>query len=125
MFRMWAPASVSRQRLSGGELQKAIMDLAHTHGFLVAHFRSVQAGVRGGGTRWMTPVAADGKGWPDLALVRDRPPRRFLVAEVKGDGDRLRPEQKQWLLALMDAGVETHVWTPKDWHDGTIEGVLA
>lgn len=116
---------LTRQRLSGGELQKAIIDLAHTHGYLVAHFRSVQAGVRGGGTRWMTPVAADGKGWPDLALVRERSPERFLVAEVKGDGDRLRSEQKQWLDALAAAGVETHVWTTKDWRDGTIERALA
>jgi VRR-NUC domain len=65
-------------------------------------------------------VAADGKGFPDLLLVRDR----VIVAEVKGDSDRLRPEQREWLSAFRLAGVAAYVWTPESWHSGEIERIL-
>ncbi len=65
-------------------------------------------------------MAADGKGFPDLVLVRDR----LIAAEIKGDGDTLRAEQKRWHSALLLAGVETYVWTPRSWLDGEIEKIL-
>ena len=65
-------------------------------------------------------MAADGKGFPDLVLLREK----IVAAEVKGDGDSLRPEQEAWLEAFSRAGAEAYVWRPRDWREGTIEAVL-
>jgi len=107
---------VARQVLRGGALQKSVIDLAHLYKWRVAHFTSVRdhRGV------WRTPVAADGKGFPDLVFTRER----LFMAEIKGDGDRLKPEQEEWIAALERAGVEIYVWKPVHWRDGTIDGVL-
>jgi len=107
--------------VKGKDLQKAIIGLARTHGWRVAHTPPILAAVRGkGGTieqRWMTPVQADGKGFPDLLLLRERP----LAIEVKGAGDKLRPEQSTWLSAFRMAGVEAYVITEADWPDKVSE----
>lgn len=108
------------QRLTGKVLQKAIIDLAHTHGWRVAHFASVPI-TRRGKTFYATPVEADGAGWPDLFLVRDR---RAFAIEVKGDGDTLRDQQQEWLSALVKAGIEAYVVTAKDWRDGRLDALL-
>lgn len=50
-------------------------------------------------------------GWPDLALVRDR----LVMAELKTETGRVSTAQSDWLAALRDAGVETHLWRPSDW----------
>ena len=106
----------SRQRISGRTLQKSIVAEARKRGWRVAHFMAVQTKSRG----WTVPVAADGKGFPDLVLVRDR----VIYAEVKGDGDSLRPEQREWLDALRLAGEECYVWGPRDWVDDSIRYIL-
>ena len=49
-------------------------------------------------------------GWPDLALVRDR----LVMAELKTDTGRLSAAQERWLALLKGAGIETHVWRPRD-----------
>jgi VRR-NUC domain-containing protein len=103
----------------GKALQADIIELARRYGWRVGHFPPIST-TRAGKSWWLTPVAADGKGFPDLLLVRDR----IVMAEVKGDGDSIRPEQAEWLTAFRLAGVETHVWRPSDWSDGTIESVL-
>lgn len=105
----------SRERLSGQKLQKGVIELARRQGWLVAHFTAVKTEFG-----WRVPVAADGKGWPDLVLVRDR----LIAAEIKGDGDSLRADQVRWQSALMLAGVETYVWTPRAWIEGEIEEIL-
>jgi len=107
----------SKLTLSGKDLQKAIIDLAHAKGWLVAHFQSVKTEQRG----WVTPVSADGKGYPDLTLVRDR----VVFMEIKGDGDRLRPDQDKWIAALQDAGAEVVVIHQKDWRNGLVDLILA
>lgn len=89
------------------EFQVQVIDLAHLLGYRVAHFRRAVVG-----GRWMTPVAADGAGWPDLALTRMD---RFLVIELKSNTGSLGKEQRTWLEALRAAGVETHVFKPRDW----------
>lgn len=104
-----------RQPLAGRPLQKGIIDLARRLGWRVAHTPPVLTKFG-----WRTPVAADGKGFPDLLLVRER----ALVAEIKGDGDRLTKEQSTWLSAFRIAGIEAHVWTPEGWIDGSIEETL-
>lgn len=107
---------MARDRLTGNALQKAIIDLAHMLGWRAAHFPAVLT--KHG---WRTPVAADGKGFPDLLLVRDR----VVAIEVKGDGDRMRPEQKEWMSAFALAGVEALVVTPRMWEAGAVEEVLS
>ena len=44
-----------------------------------------------------------------------------MVAEVKGDGDSMRPEQREWHTAFRLAGVEAYVWKPRDWPDAIME----
>lgn len=107
--------------MKGKELQQGIVDLGRTLGWRMAHFRSVPVKYPGQPLRWQTPVAADGKGFPDLIAVRER----IVAIEVKGSGDTLRPEQETWISALRLAGVECYVWGPADWGpDGPIETTL-
>lgn len=101
--------------MKGRELQKAIIEMARRLGWKVAHTPPI-ATERG----WRTAVAADGKGFPDLLLVRDR----VIVAEIKGDTDRMRPGQEEWLSAFRLAGVAAHVWTPESWRTGEVERIL-
>lgn len=103
--------------MKGKDLQKGIVDLARTFGYRVAHFTAVQD-ARG---VWRTPAKADGVGWPDLFLVR---PGRACAIEVKGDGDSLKPAQRDWLDALLAAGVESLVATPKGWAAGDVDRFL-
>lgn len=97
-------------------LQRDIIDLARTLGWRVAHFPAVKTE-----HGWRTPVAADGKGFPDLVLVRER----VIVAEVKEGGHKPRPEQAAWLSAFRMAGVEAYIWTRQSWADMDVERVLA
>jgi VRR-NUC domain len=101
--------------LTGRELQRAIIDTARRLGWKVAHTPPVHT-ERG----WRTAVAADGKGFPDLVLVRDR----VVWAEIKGDTDRLRSEQDEWIAALRMADAEVYVWTPDRWRSGEVEQIL-
>jgi VRR-NUC domain len=79
----------------------------------VAHFRPART-ERG----WRTPVAANGAGFVDLVLVRER----VVFAELKAAKTRITRAQIQWLDALADAGAEVYVWRPGDWQE--IEQVL-
>lgn len=108
--------------MRGKELQAAIIDLAHITGWKVAHFQSVLATRKDGSASWRTPVAADGKGFPDLFLVRNE---RALAIEVKGDGDSLKVEQKAWILALQAAGIQVQIATPRAWREGVIMDLLS
>ena len=98
------------------DLQMAVVDLAQLLKWQVAHFRPAMT--KAG--NWVTPVAADGKGFPDLVLVRDR----VLFVELKRADGRLTPEQADWAARLLLAGAEHYIWKPLDWYDGTIENVL-
>ena len=99
------------------ELQAAVIELAHLYGWFVAHFRPAQ-NARGD---WRTPVAADGKGFPDLVMVRRE---QLMFVELKSAKGRLSPEQEIWIAKLDDTCAEVFVWYPKDWLDGTIEDFL-
>ncbi len=102
--------------MTGGELQAAIVEAARMLGWRVAHFRAARTA-----HGWRTPVAADGAGWPDLCLVRER----IIFAEIKGDGDRVRPDQQAWLDTLAAAGAAVYVWRPQDWTGGLVDPVPA
>jgi hypothetical protein len=91
--------------VSEAAFQDQVIQLAHVYGWRVAHFRPAQTS-----KGWRTAVAADGKGFPDLVLVRDR----LIVAELKARTGRPTPEQHAWLEATARAGVETYMWRPAD-----------
>lgn len=88
--------------------QRDIIRLAQTLGWKVAHFRPAKTS-----KGWRTAVAADGAGFPDLILVRDR----VVAVELKNEKGRVTPEQREWMAALDVAGVETYVWRPDDLDD--------
>jgi hypothetical protein len=98
------------------ELQSGIIDLARLFRWRVAHFRPAQTS-----KGWRTPVAADGKGFPDLVLVRDR----VVFAELKAARGVVSAAQTEWAQALTGAGVEVYLWRPDDWTAGRIDKVLA
>lgn len=76
------------------DFQRTVIEMAQHLGWRVAHFRPAQT-EKG----WRTPVAADGKGWPDLVLVRDR----VLFVELKTDKGKLSLDQEQWRRAINGA----------------------
>lgn len=92
--------------LTEAQLQAHVLELAQMFGYKRAHFRP--ALTKHG---WRTPVAADGKGFPDLVLLR---PGRIIFAEIKTAAGRLTRDQHEWLDAAQDAGAETYVWRPAD-----------
>lgn len=100
-------------QMSEKEFQVAVCDLAHSLGWRVAHFRKVRVQRAGGETFWETPVAEDGKGWPDLVLVK--PPFRPIFAELKVKANVPSPEQWQWLHELRGSGMNAVVLYPSDW----------
>lgn len=95
---------------SEASLQSWVIEYARAHGWRVAHFRPAQT-AKG----WRTPVEADGKGFPDLVLVRDG---IVILAEVKSQTGPVRPEQRAWLEAS-----GAYLWRPSDRPE--IERVLA
>lgn len=80
-------------------------------GWKVAHFRKARIKKKGKET-WVTPVAGDGKGWPDLSLAR---PPRFFVVELKVPPNTTSPEQDAWLDTFRACGIPAFIWTPDDW----------
>jgi len=109
---------MKRQRVSGKQLQEAIINLGHTFGWFSAHFTSVLATGRDGKPRYRTPFSADGKGFVDIVMVR--PGDRVIFVEVKGHGDTVKPEQAQWFNWLSEAGSEVYIWTPRELDNGEI-----
>lgn len=108
--------------MSESDLQTSIIDLAHLYHWKVAHFRSVQVKKKDGTTFWQTPVAADGEGFPDLIMIRKN---RILAVELKRERGKAEPAQIEWLhLFMLTRRVETYLWKPSSWLDGTIEGLL-
>ena len=91
------------------EFQVCIKELAKAFGWRVAHFRPAKV-VRKGKEKYETPIDGDGKGFLDLELVRER----IIKVECKFGNRKLTPEQQEWLAAYRFAGVECHVWYPKN-----------
>ena len=98
--------------ISEREFLAQIIQLAHLYGWTCAHFRSIQKADGG----YITPVQADGAGFPDLVLVRER----IIFAELKSDKGKLSDAQREWFSALGKAGQEAYCWRPYDWN-GIVE----
>lgn len=99
--------------LSENDFQDCFIDLAHSLRWRVAHFRKVRVQRKDGSTFWETPVAADGKGFLDTELVRER----LIKVELKVGRNTPTEEQEAWIAAYEEAGIEHYVWYPKDWPD--------
>lgn len=98
-------------KLGEREWQKQVVDVAQIFHWRVAHFRPAQTS-----KGWRTPVGADGKGYPDLTLIRDR----VIWIECKTESGKVSDHQKVWLAALNDAGVEAYVVRPRHFDDITV-----
>ena len=90
------------------EFQRTVIDLAHTFNWMVAHFRPAMTA-----HGWRTAVSADGKGFPDLVLVREK----VIFAELKLDKATLSPEQAGWGQSLIVARANYYVWRPGNWDE--------
>lgn len=97
-------------------MQKAVIETARILGWRVAHFRAA-INKRG---HYQTPVAADGKGFPDLCMVRDR----VVFMELKVGYKKLSEEQERWRDAIINAGGEWHEIREADWEGGRVEMIL-
>ena len=96
------------------EFKTQVIQLAHLHGWLVAHFRPARV-IVGGEETWRTPVSAHGKGFPDLVLVRGGV---VLFRELKTDRGKVSDDQRKWLKATGGK-----VWRPMHWD--LIEEILS
>jgi hypothetical protein len=94
--------------LTEAQFQAQLIGLARFAGWTVNHVRPSE-GRRGGQRAWQTTTSVTG--WPDLTIWR---PGRFLVAELKSDRGRLTAAQQTVLDSLTAAGVECHIWRPRD-----------
>jgi hypothetical protein len=103
--------------LTGGQLQNTIIDMAAVFGLHTAHFR--KALTKNG--RWITAVAGDGKGWPDLVIVGLG---GLLHWECKGAYETVSDEQTAWIAWLTAAGANVAVRRPKDLRSGLVEREL-
>lgn len=63
--------------------------------------------------KWQTAVQADGAGFPDLVLVRER----VIWAELKTDKGKESNDQIDWKDALMNADQEFYVWRPRNFKE--------
>ncbi len=98
--------------MTGTDLQQTLIDLGHKLGYIIAHFRPA---MKADGT-WRTPVAADGKGFPDLFLVH--PVRqRVIWIECKSEREKVSPEQEAWHDVLARADQEIYVVRPKHYDE--------
>lgn len=107
------------------QLLCAVVTMARQLDYLVYHPLTART-LKGWRTSMMGHI-----GFPDLTLARAPHPAlpwhtaRFLMVELKSRRGRLPEHQELWFDVLRDAGVEVHVWTPRELDDGTIAHVLS
>lgn len=92
--------------MTEAQLQACVERTAQLLGWLRYHTRQSKGSVAG---------------FPDLILLRND---RCLAVELKSAKGKPTTEQLMWLTAFDAAHVETAIWRPADWHDGTIETAL-
>ena len=119
--------------------QYTVLGLARLYGWRTYHAPDNRPSGRTG--RPQTLAAPEGRGFPDLVLLRGP---RLVVAELKAARGRLGPGQADWLAAFREVGegigellrevpvkrleellgglgglptVEAYLWRPGDWED--------
>lgn len=95
-------------KMSEEEFQRNVINLAHSLGWTVMHCRRART-TKG----WRTAWAADGTGYPDLVLYRDR----IIHVEVKSESGKMGPDQENWRDRIQAAGGEWYLWRPADLAD--------
>jgi hypothetical protein len=94
------------------DFMKQIIELGHLYGWQIAHFRPAWSK---DGKRCMTAVSADGKGFPDLCMVKRC---RLIFAELKAGKGRLSPEQQGWIDNLTNSmRCECYIWKPENFDE--------
>lgn len=125
--------ATGRLAQSEARFQRQVVELATLYGWAMQHDRATNQPlvcsrcsrlnrVDGGKRRARyacptclrpSPNIRNDPGWPDWWFVRAG---RVVVAELKSDTGRVKPEQRQWLDLLATCpGLEVHVWRPADW----------
>lgn len=108
-------ARVKRALGVDGELlepafQAQVVGLARAYGW--EHIYHAPAGGYGsaktGGRRVAAEQLPEGRGFPDLLLIKGR---RLIVAELKTRTGRMRPGQVGWLDAFRMVGAAVYEWT--------------
>lgn len=94
--------------ITEAELTGQILQYAKLRGWTTAHFRPART--KDG---WRTAVSGDGKGFPDLFMVRKRD-KRAVAAELKVGKNKPTPEQLAWLDLMAACGIETYLWRETD-----------
>ena len=95
------------------QLSKAVVQLAELRGWRVFTIQN---------TRAASLRSHTGPGWPDIFAVRGV---RAIAAELKVKGRKPTQALLEGLEALRGVpGVEAHLWTERDWMDGTVDGEL-
>jgi len=83
--------------ISEKAFESQVKDIAHLFRWLYYHTHRSQ----------FSPA-----GFPDCLFVRGSEPP--IYAELKSMKGKLGPEQRRWLLALVNAGQRVYVWKPSD-----------
>lgn len=97
--------------MSEDDLLRNVLDLAKRLGLRTAHFRPARVG-KPGKERYITAVAGDGKGFPDLVIAG---PGGVAFRELKAAKGRISREQADWAAMLILAGASWDEWRPADW----------
>jgi hypothetical protein len=99
--------------LSETEFQQQIVELAVQLGWKHMHVRRTRGKTKAG-WKWLT--ATNVEGWPDLFFWHEQHKDSFY-AELKADNGVTSTDQKRLIGSLRAAGLEVHVWAPRDWND--------
>lgn len=115
----WADALLPASKpapMSERDLLEAVLSLCKLYNWRTLHIRPART-EKG----WRSPVQGDGKGFPDLLMVKGD---RLIVWELKGARGVATDDQMEWLVAL--AGVaDTAIITPQHWHSGDVLKALS
>jgi hypothetical protein len=90
--------------ISEDEFTDQVVELFHTFGWKVVHFRKA----RKKDGRWMTPIKGH-PGSPDVIAARNG---TKVFAELKVGRNKPTEDQEQWLHHL---GEGAYLWYPCDW----------
>jgi hypothetical protein len=103
--------------VSEDDLLRTVLAMAKALGLSTAHFRPAKT--KDG--NWITAVAGDGKGFPDLVIAGLG---GQMFRELKSAKGVLSPEQVVWIGELTRGGADAGVWRPADLRSGRIEQEL-
>lgn len=113
--------------------QAQVVGAARVYGWSMIYHAPNGGAPQKNGRRVVGGQIPEGRGFPDLLLIRGP---RLVVAELKTEKGRMGPGQDEWLEAFRELGrhigrrwddehdtsIEAYVWRPSDWE--TVQRVL-